>query len=165
MAHYGRRVKSAGFMIYFGSPAFFVEASDSLMMERGQRIMQSAAGPFAELVLAGLASLAIVAFPDSGGADLLYKFAILNYFVIFLNLIPLLELDGYWILSDLIQMPDLRPRSLQFIQRDLWHKLRVREHFTPQEVGLGPIRLRRRPLHDLLVLRCRTSSGRRSSAT
>ena len=137
MTHYGRRVKSAGFMIYFGSPAFFVEASDSLMMERGQRIMQSAAGPFAELVLAGLASLAIVAFPDSGGADLLYKFAVLNYFVIFLNLIPLLELDGYWILSDLIQMPDLRPRSLQFIQRDLWHKLKVREHFTPQEIGLG----------------------------
>ena len=137
MTHYGRRVKSAGFMIYFGSPAFFVEASDSLMMERNQRIIQSAAGPFAELVLAGLASLAIVAFPDSGAADLLYKFAILNYFVIFLNLIPLLELDGYWILSDLIQMPDLRPRSLQFIQKDLWHKLKVRDHFTMQEVGLG----------------------------
>ena len=137
MTHYGRRVKSAGFMIYFGSPAFFVEASDSLMMERDQRILQSAAGPFAELVLAGLASIAIVAFPDSGGADLLYKFAILNYFVIFLNLIPLLELDGYWILSDLIQMPELRPRSLQFIQKDLWHKLKVREHFTAQEVGLG----------------------------
>jgi CRP-like cAMP-binding protein/Zn-dependent protease len=137
MTHYGRRVKSAGFMIYFGSPAFFVEASDSLMMERGQRILQSAGGPFAELVLAGVASLAIVTLPDSGAANLLYKFAILNYFVIFLNLIPLLELDGYWILSDLIQMPELRPRSLQFIQKDLWHKLRVREHFTPQEVGLG----------------------------
>ena len=43
---------------------------------------------------------------------LLYKFALINYFVIFLNLIPLLELDGYWILTDLIQVPDLRPRSL-----------------------------------------------------
>ncbi len=137
MTHFGRRVKSAGFMIYFGSPAFFVEASDSLMMERGQRILQSAAGPFAELVLAGIASLVLVAFPDSGVADVLFKFAVLNYFVIFLNLIPLLELDGYWILSDLIQMPELRPRSLQFIQKDLWHKLRVREHFTPQEIGLG----------------------------
>ncbi|MEO8477027.1 MAG: cyclic nucleotide-binding domain-containing protein [Actinomycetota bacterium] len=137
MTHFGRRVKSAGFMIYFGSPAFFVEASDSLMMERGQRILQSAAGPFAELVLAGIASLILIAFPDSGVADVLFKFAVLNYFVIFLNLIPLLELDGYWILSDLIQMPDLRPRSLQFIQKDLWHKLRVREHFTPQEIGLG----------------------------
>jgi CRP-like cAMP-binding protein len=70
-------------------------------------------------------------------SPVLYKFALLNYFVIFLNLVPLLELDGYWILSDAIQLPDLRPRSLQFIRHDLWHKLRHRERFTRQEVGLG----------------------------
>lgn len=137
LTHYGRRVKSAGFMIYFGSPAFFVEASDGLMLDRGKRIVQSAAGPFAELVLAGLASFYLVLFPDGAAAAVLYKFAILNYIVIFENLIPLLELDGYWILSDLIQVPDLRPRSLAFIQHDLWHKLRTRERLTPQEVGLG----------------------------
>ena len=135
--HFGRRVKSAGFMIYFGSPAFFVEASDSLMLDRHQRIVQSFAGPFAELVLAGMASLVLTLFPDGGLSGLLYKFALINYFVIFLNLIPLLELDGYWILSDLIQVPDLRPRSLEFFQHDLWHKLRKRERFTPQEIGLG----------------------------
>ncbi len=137
LTHYGRRVKSAGFMIYFGSPAFFVEASDSLMLDRGKRIVQSFAGPFAELVLAGVASLYLLAFPESPISGVLFKFALLNYFVIFLNLIPLLELDGYWILSDLIQVPDLRPRSLAFIQRDLWHKLRTRERLTPQELGLG----------------------------
>jgi CRP-like cAMP-binding protein/Zn-dependent protease len=137
LTHYGRRVKSAGFMIYFGSPAFFVEASDGLMLDRGKRIVQSGAGPFAELVLAGLASFYLALFPDGAAASLLYKFAILNYIVIFENLIPLLELDGYWILSDLIQVPDLRPRSLAFIQHDLWHKLRVRERLSPQELGLG----------------------------
>ena len=57
--------------------------------------------------------------------------------MIFLNLVPMLELDGYWILSDFIQVPDLRPRSLQFIRYDVWHKLRRRERFTKQEVGLG----------------------------
>ena len=137
IVHYGRRVKSAGFMIYFGSPAFFVESSDSLMLDRRQRIAQSFAGPFSEFVLAGVASLALVAFRDSNLAELLFKFALINYFVIFLNLIPLLELDGYWILSDLIQVPDLRQRSLQFIQHDLWHKLRTRERLSKQEVGLG----------------------------
>ena len=137
IVHYGRRVKGAGFMIYFGSPTFFVDASDSLMLDRRPRIIQSFAGPFAELVIGGVASLALVAFRDSGIAGLLYRFALINYFVIFLNLIPLLELDGYWILSDLIQVPDLRQRSLQFIQHDLWHKLRTRERFSKQEVGLG----------------------------
>ena len=137
LVHYGRRVKSAGFMIYFGSPAFFIESSDGLMMERGQRIVQSFAGPFAELVVAGAAAIFAWAAPDSGAAPLLHKFALLNYLVILLNLVPLLELDGYWVLADLIQVPDLRPRSLQFIQYDLWRKLRRRERFTKQEVGLG----------------------------
>jgi len=137
ISHYGRKVKSAGFLIYFGSPAFFVEATDSLMLERRQRILQASAGPFTEMIIAGVAALAIFAFPDSPLADLLYKFALLNYIVIFLNLVPLLELDGYWILSDLIQVPDLRPRSLQFIQHDLWHMIRARERLTPQEWGLG----------------------------
>jgi CRP-like cAMP-binding protein len=135
--HYGRHIGSAGFMIYFGSPAFFVDASDGLMMERRQRILQSAAGPLFELVLAGMAAVWIFLFPDSGASPFLYRFALLNLFVIFLNLVPLLELDGYWIFSDLIQVPDLRPRSLAFIEHDMWHKLRTRDAFTPQEWGLG----------------------------
>ena len=49
IVHFGRRVKSAGFMLYFGSPAFFVEASDSLMLERRAADLESFAGPFAEI--------------------------------------------------------------------------------------------------------------------
>ena len=137
LVHYKRRVKSAGFMIYFGSPAFFVESSDGLMLDRRERIVQSFAGPYTELIIAGTAAALAWAFPGWSISPVLYKFALLNYFVIFLNLVPLLELDGYWILSDLIQVPDLRPRSLQFIRYDVWHKLRRRERFTKQEVGLG----------------------------
>lgn len=137
LTHNGRKVISAGFFIFFGSPAFFVNASDGLMMERRQRILQSFAGPFAELFLAGFAGVILYLFPGSSVAPFLFRFALINYFVIFLNLIPLLELDGYWILSDLIQVPELRKRSLAFIQGDLWHKLRARERMTVQEAGLG----------------------------
>jgi putative peptide zinc metalloprotease protein len=137
LVHYGRRVKSAGFMIFFGSPAFFVESSDGLMMDRGRRIAQAFAGPYAEMILAGTASIVALAFPGSSAASVLYKFALLNYFVLFLNLVPLLELDGYWILSDFIQVPDLRPRSLAFVRHDLWHKMRLRERFNLQEIGLA----------------------------
>ena len=97
----GRKIKSAGFMIYYGSPAFFVEASDSLMLDRGKRIVQSAAGPFAELVVSAFASIYLWAFPESPAAPFLFTWAVINYFVIFLNLVPLLELDGYFILADL----------------------------------------------------------------
>jgi putative peptide zinc metalloprotease protein len=137
LVHYGRRVKSAGFMIYFGSPAFFVEASDVLMLDRRQRIVQAWAGPFAELMVAGVASMVALAFPDAAISSVLYKFAVLNYFVLSMNLVPLLELDGYFILSDLIQVPDLRPRSLAFLRFDMGPKILHREGWRPQEVGLA----------------------------
>jgi CRP-like cAMP-binding protein/Zn-dependent protease len=137
LVHYRRRIKSAGFMLYFGSPAFFVDASDGLMLERTPRIVESALGPYSEMVLAGIASLLLVAFPEASIAPFLFKFCALNYFVIFENLIPLLELDGYFILAETIEVPDLRERSLRFIQHDVWHKLRTRERFSKQEIGLG----------------------------
>lgn len=137
LVHHGRRVKSAGFMIYFGSPVFFVESSEVLMLDRKERIAQAFAGPYAELIVSGVAAIFIWAFPDAGISPFLFTWAVLNYFVIFMNLVPLLELDGYFILSDLIQVPDLRPRSLRFIRYDLWRKLRRRERMTKQELGLA----------------------------
>src|SRR5438094_136835 len=130
LTHNGRRVKSAGFMIYFGSPAFFVDSSDSLMMGRRQEILSSFAGPYAQLIVGAVSCLVALAFPGWILSETLYRFAVLNYFVVFMNLIPLLELDGYFILSDAIEVPDLRPRSLAFIQRDMWHKLRIRERIS-----------------------------------
>jgi CRP-like cAMP-binding protein len=107
------------------------------MLERRQRILQALSGPYAETAMAGIASIVALAFPGFFLSKTLYQFAVLGYLVIFMNLVPLLELDGYWILSDVIQVPDLRPRSLAFIQHDMWHKMRQREGFTKQEWGLG----------------------------
>ncbi|HET9250146.1 MAG TPA: cyclic nucleotide-binding domain-containing protein [Actinomycetota bacterium] len=137
IVHNGRRIRSAGFQIYFGSPAFFVESSDGLMMPRRQQILESFAGPFAQLVLAGIASLIARTYPEWVLSETMYKFAVLNYLVVIMNLIPLLELDGYYILADLIEVPDLRERSLVFMRRDLFHKLRTRERFSRRDVGLA----------------------------
>lgn len=136
LVHYSRRIKSAGFMLYFGSPAFFVDASDGLMLERRGRIVESAAGPYAQMAVGGALSFLLLLFPDSAIAPLLFRFGILNYFLVFENLIPLLELDGYFILAETIEVPDLRERSLQFVQHEIWHKLRTREGWSKQEIGL-----------------------------
>lgn len=137
LIHFRRKVLGAGFLLYYGSPAFFIDTSDGLMLDRGPRIMQALAGPFSESVLAGFSSLLLFALPNAAFAGFLYKFSVLNYYVIFLNLIPLLELDGYWVLADGIQVPDLRPRSIAFIRKEMWLKLIHREHFSLQEVALG----------------------------
>ncbi len=136
VVHKGRRVLGAGFRLYFGSPSFYVESSDALMLSRGWRIIQAFGGPAAELVVAAPAAIAVWAFPEMWGGSTLYKWVVLNYFVMWMNLIPMLELDGYWMLSDAIGVPDLRARSFQFLRRDLWWKLRRRERFGRGDVGL-----------------------------
>ena len=132
-----RKVKSAGFEIYFLSPAFFIESSESLMIDRRQSMLMSFAGPYIQLIVGGLCSLVAWAAPDWVFSSTLYKAAVINYFMVFMNLLPMLELDGYYLLSDAIQVPDLRPRSLSFIRHDFWHKLRNRERFSKAEIGLA----------------------------
>jgi putative peptide zinc metalloprotease protein len=136
LVHNGRRIKSAGFKIYFGCPAFFVDSSDGLMLEPRQRILQSFAGPYGQSLGAGVASILAWAFPEWALSETLYRYTVLAYLNIFLNCIPLLELDGYWMLSDFLRAPDLRPRSMEFLQHDLIYKIRTREGFSRQEIGL-----------------------------
>jgi CRP-like cAMP-binding protein/Zn-dependent protease len=136
VVHYKRRIKSAGFMVFFGSPAFFVESSDVTMLDRRERMIQAAAGPLSEGVIAAGAALYALIVPEAPISSVLYKFAVLNYFVMFMNLIPLIELDGYWILSDAIQIPDLRPRSLAFVRYELFPRLRMREKLNRGEVAM-----------------------------
>ncbi len=136
LVHYRRRVRSAGFRIYFGAPAFFVDSSDALMLDRKARIAQSFGGPYFELVGSGVAAIALWGWPHGFLAPVLFSFVVVNYYILLINLTPMLELDGYFILSDAIRVPDLRPRSLAFVRHDLWAKLRRRERFSSVDVGL-----------------------------
>jgi len=137
LARHGRHVKSAGFMIYFGSPAFFVESTDVLLLEKRARLAQSAAGPYADVIMAAVVSLVAWGFPGWVLSETFYRLAVITWLSVLLNLIPMLELDGYWLLAEAIDLPDLRPRSLRFLRHDLWHKIRHLERWKRQEVGLA----------------------------
>ena len=137
LVHHRRRVHGAGFRIYFGAPAFYIESSDALMLPRHLRILQSAAGPWFEAMAVGVLAIVLFAAPTMPASDVIWRFLALNYFGLFLNLIPLLELDGYWILSDWMRVPDLRPRSLAFVRGEMWRKLWHRQRWTRSEVGFA----------------------------
>jgi putative peptide zinc metalloprotease protein len=132
--HYGREVRRGGFVLHFGMPAAFVDTTDIWMEPRRPRIVVSWAGPHSGFFLGGLASLAILALPGGVVASVLYRFAVLTYLTSFMNLNPLLKLDGYYILMDWLEIPRLRERSLAFIGRPLRDKLRRRERFTREEL-------------------------------
>ncbi|MGO9342629.1 MAG: cyclic nucleotide-binding domain-containing protein [Acidimicrobiales bacterium] len=137
IVHNGRSVKSAGIRIYYGAVAFFVDAPQALLLNRRQRILRAFAGPWFEAVAGGVAALVLWLIPLGGAAHVLYRFVVVNYIVLGMNLLPVLELDGYLIFSDAIGVPDLRSRSLSFLRRGFWHKIARRQKFTRAEIGLG----------------------------
>lgn len=127
--HFGRQVRRAGFMIYLGMPAFFVDTSDIWMEPRRPRMLVSWAGPYCGFFLAGLSSLLIFAIPSPGAAGWLFQFAFICILISFTNLNPLLLWDGYYLLMDWLEMPMLRQRAFDFVRRDLWKKISAGESF------------------------------------
>src|SRR4051795_12048668 len=140
--HANRRVLAAGFQLYLGHPAFFIDSADIMMAQPRQRVRQAWYGPYMGFVIAGLCGGLVWFFPDAGLAQTLFNLAVLTYVTAGMNLIPFLELDGYWMLSDIFQTVGLRPRSLSFLRHGLPRKIRARQGLTRYEwllAGFGVI--------------------------
>ncbi len=80
------------------------------------------------MIIGGLVGvlLTAVALPTTI-ATLLYQLGFLAYLSVLLNLNPLLELDGYFMLMDWLDMPNLRARAFQFWRVDLRAKLHINQ--------------------------------------
>ncbi|MDP8923213.1 MAG: cyclic nucleotide-binding domain-containing protein, partial [Chloroflexota bacterium] len=131
---HGRRVNGAGVLLLYSLPVAYVESSDIWMAGRRERMSVSLSGPFAMLVLGSV--LALLAAPLDGtemGAFLFKGASIWIANAIF-NLLPILDLDGYFILVDYFEMPALRANALAFVRGDLLGKLRARARFARDEL-------------------------------
>ena len=133
--HFGRRVDSGGFMLFYLMPGFYVDVTDVWLEPWWRRIAVSWAGPYSGFTVAGACSILAWLLPHGGLAGtLLFKFAVASYFTDALNLMPLLPLDGYYILMDWLEIPALRQQALDFIKGPMWRLLLDRERFTRREV-------------------------------
>jgi putative peptide zinc metalloprotease protein len=129
--HVGRELDRGGFLIYWGFPAFFVDTRDTWLSPSLDRIKVSWAGPYSGLMLGGLVGVVITAV-SAYNSDLqetllvtfLFQIGFLAYLSVVVNLNPLLELDGYFILMDWLEMPGLRDRAFNFLRHQAWPKLR-----------------------------------------
>lgn len=118
--YYGRHVGRSGIMLYYGMPAAFVDTTDIWFAKKRARMIVSFAGPYMQLILSGIAALALLYLPATSiVGEVLFMFVFLNYLSVFFNLNPLLELDGYYILVDYLEIPALRHKSLFFVRREL----------------------------------------------
>jgi putative peptide zinc metalloprotease protein len=131
--HAHRKILAAGFMLYLGIPAFFIETTDMWMATRRQRLVAACSGPFSECIMAGAASIIALTLPASGFTAFLFRFSVLSYIAIAQNLIPFLRLDGYYILMDAVDEMNLRERAFEFVREDLVGKIGRRSRFSREE--------------------------------
>ncbi|HWB34540.1 MAG TPA: cyclic nucleotide-binding protein, partial [Rugosimonospora sp.] len=111
--HAGRRVPAAGFLVYFGIPSVFVDTTDVWLAGRRARLVTTASGPAAGLFLAGVAQ--VVGLADPALAPWCFKLSFAWYVNAAFNLNPFLALDGYYLVMDWLEIPNLRARGLSWV--------------------------------------------------
>ena len=115
--HHGAEVHEIGFMLMFFMPCFYCNVTDAwLIPEKSKRLWITAAGSYFDLCLWALATLVWrVTLPGSTP----YHFAWIVMSIcggrVFININPLVKLDGYYFVSDWLEIPNLRQRSLDHV--------------------------------------------------
>jgi putative peptide zinc metalloprotease protein len=114
---YGRRVISGGFGLQLGWPFFFVNTNEIWLEKRRPRIVVNLAGPASNALLAGICCLAMLFTSDPALRMALFQVAAIAYVLVYININPLMELDGYFALMDWLEIPGLRRKALTYIRR------------------------------------------------
>jgi putative peptide zinc metalloprotease protein len=110
---YGCRVPSMGLALLVMWPVLYTDVTESWkLVSRRQRLAVGLAGVTAELIFAVLCTLAWSFLPDGpvrGAAFILATSSWIS--TLLLNLSPFMRFDGYFVLSDWLEMPNLHARA------------------------------------------------------
>jgi len=139
----GRKVESIGIGWYWFGPIAFVDTSDAWVGTRAQRILVSASGLAVNLLLGAIASAIAFWASSPWGTLAAWQFALAAYIGFVENLNPLLEFDGYYILVDILDRPNLRHQSLRWLGSEFHRVCRkpqlVRGHVVECTYAIGAI--------------------------
>ena len=114
---FGGEVHDMGVMILVLTPVPYVDASAAwAFRERWRRVVVAVAGMVVELFIAGLALFLWLNVEPGVVRTMAYNaMLIAGVSTIIFNANPLLRFDGYYILSDFLEIPNLRARSTAYI--------------------------------------------------
>ncbi len=113
----GVRVGRGGLMFFMMAPIAYVDVSDAWRLPRAaDRIAIAAAGIVAELIVAAASFWLWWSIPDGGWRQTaLSVFLLAGPATLLVNANPLLRLDGYYILSDLTGIANLRDQGRRLL--------------------------------------------------
>ncbi len=111
-ARFGARIEKVGVGIYLIFPVFYSDMSKAWSLSVAKRTVVNIGGSYFQFLFA-----ACVAYYAALTGSLIAVFAI--YIIMnstILNMSPFLRFDGYWIFSDLFNIPNLRNSSSQLVK-------------------------------------------------
>jgi putative peptide zinc metalloprotease protein len=109
----GARPGRIGVGIYLVWPSFFTNVTDSYRLSRGGRLRTDLGGVYFNLIFI----LAVAGIYQATSAEILLLVVAFSHLEILEQLLPFARFDGYYILSDLIGVPDLFTRVTGLRQR------------------------------------------------
>jgi putative peptide zinc metalloprotease protein len=115
--HFGGHVTEVGLAFVAFAPCFYCDVSDAwLFRSRWRRLAVSAAGIAVELVLAALATLVFFLTRPGGLHQAAFSLMVAGGLsTLLFNGNPLLRFDGYYLLSDALEVPNLRLRARLYV--------------------------------------------------
>ncbi len=117
---FGGECHEIGFMLLVFTPCLYCNVSDSWMLpNKWKRVWIGAAGIYVEMILASFAAF-VWWFTEQGTTinDLCLNMMFLNVVsTVMVNGNPLLRFDGYYILMDMLEIPNLRQKATSVLTR------------------------------------------------
>lgn len=115
---YGGEVHDIGAALLYFMPAFYCDTTDALLFpSKWQRLWVMLAGMYIEAIICCIATgLWVASYPDTLLHELSYKMMLFTGIsTIFFNINPLRKIDGYYALSSVLELPELREESIEYL--------------------------------------------------
>jgi putative peptide zinc metalloprotease protein len=115
---YGGEVHDIGVALLYFMPAFYCDTTDALLFpNKWHRLWVILAGMYIEAIICCAATgLWVASYPDTLLHELAYKLMLFTGIsTIFFNINPLRKIDGYYALTSVIEIPELREDSFEYL--------------------------------------------------
>lgn len=122
--HYGGEVHEMGALVMVFSPFLYADVTDSyLFPKKRHRVLVAAAGIYIELIIAAIATLLWAISQPGPTQQLLFNLMLItSVWTVLFNANPLMKFDGYYMLTDILGVPNLRAKA-QMCVSDLFRRL------------------------------------------
>jgi putative peptide zinc metalloprotease protein len=115
---YGGEVHDIGLALLYFTPAFYCDTTDAILFQnKWHRLWTTTAGIYVEgFICAAATGLWVASYPDTLLNELAYKTMLFTgVSTIFFNINPLIKIDGYYALTSLLEIPELREESFHYL--------------------------------------------------